>query len=191
MKLLRVLQEREIERLGGVQPIKVNVRVIAATNKDLEAAVKEGTFREDLYYRLNVYSIYMPPLRERKTDIPLLADHFVEKHAAAHGKDVRRIATSAIDMLMSYHWPGNVRELENCIERAVLVCDGRGDPRPPPAAHPADGRGVGHPRPAVAQGGARRLREGPRAGRAQERAGQPARRRRGCCTRPSASSATP
>ena len=124
VKLLRVLQEREIERLGGVQAIKVNVRVIAATNKDLEASVKEGAFREDLYYRLNVYSIYMPPLRERKTDIPLLADHFVEKHAAAHGKDVRRIATSAIDMLMSYHWPGNVRELENCIERAVLVCEG-------------------------------------------------------------------
>jgi Nif-specific regulatory protein len=124
VKLLRVLQEREIERLGGVQAIKVNVRVIAATNKDLEAAVKEGAFREDLYYRLDVYSIYMPPLRERKTDIPLLADHFVEKHAAAHSKDVRRIATSAIDMLMSYHWPGNVRELENCIERAVLVCEG-------------------------------------------------------------------
>jgi Nif-specific regulatory protein len=124
VKLLRVLQEREIERLGGVQPIKVNVRVIAATNKDLETAIKGGVFREDLYYRLNVYSIYMPPLRERKTDIPLLADHFVEKHAAAHGKDVRRIATSAIDMLMSYHWPGNVRELENCIERAVLVCEG-------------------------------------------------------------------
>jgi Nif-specific regulatory protein len=119
-----VLQEREFERLGGVAPIKVNVRVIAATNKDLEEAVKEGTFREDLYYRLNVYSIYLPPLRERKTDIPLLADHFIDKHATAHGKDVRRIATSAIDMLMSYHWPGNVRELENCIERAVLVCDG-------------------------------------------------------------------
>jgi Nif-specific regulatory protein len=100
-----VLQEREIERLGGVQPIKLNVRVVAATNKDLEAAVKDGSFREDLYYRLNVYSIYLPPLRERKTDISLLADHFVEKHAAAHGKDVRRIATSAIDMLMSYHWP--------------------------------------------------------------------------------------
>jgi Nif-specific regulatory protein len=124
VKLLRVLQEREFERLGGVAPIKVNVRVIAATNKDLEEAVKAGTFREDLYYRLNVYSIYLPPLRERKTDLPLLADHFIEKHAAAHGKDVRRIATSAIDMLMSYHWPGNVRELENCIERAVLVCDG-------------------------------------------------------------------
>jgi Nif-specific regulatory protein len=124
IKLLRVLQEREFERLGGVQPIKVNVRMVAATNKDLEAAVKDGTFREDLYYRLNVYSIYMPPLRERRPDIPLLADHFIEKYAQAHGKDVRRIATSAIDMLMSYHWPGNVRELENCIERAALVCEG-------------------------------------------------------------------
>jgi Nif-specific regulatory protein len=124
VKLLRVLQEKEFERLGGVQPIKVNVRVVAATNKDLEAAVKDGVFREDLYYRLNVYSIYLPPLRERRPDVPLLADHFVEKYAHAHGKEVRRIATSAIDMLMSYHWPGNVRELENCLERAVLVCDG-------------------------------------------------------------------
>ncbi len=123
VKLLRVLQEKEFERLGGVSPIKVNVRVVAATNKDLEAAVKDGVFREDLYYRLNVYSIYLPPLRERRPDVPLLADHFVEKYARAHGKDVRRIATSAIDMLMSYHWPGNVRELENCLERAVLVCD--------------------------------------------------------------------
>ncbi len=124
VKLLRVLQEREFERLGGTHPIKVNVRIVAATNRDLEAAVKDGTFREDLYYRLNVYSIYVPPLRERKPDIPLLADHFVGKYASAHSRDVRRIATSAIDMLMSYHWPGNVRELENCIERAVLVCDG-------------------------------------------------------------------
>jgi Nif-specific regulatory protein len=124
VKLLRVLQEREFERLGGVTPIKVNVRLVAATNKDLEAAVKEGTFREDLYYRLNVFAVYLPPLRERRPDISLLADHFVEKYASAHGKDVRRIATTAIDMLMSYHWPGNVRELENCIERAVLVCEG-------------------------------------------------------------------
>jgi len=123
VKLLRVLQEREIERLGGVRPIKVNVRLVAATNQDLEAAVKAGVFREDLYYRLNVFNIYLPPLRERRPDVPLLADHFVEKYAAAHGKDVRRIATTAIDMLMSYHWPGNVRELENCIERAVLVCE--------------------------------------------------------------------
>ena len=124
VKLLRVLQEREVERLGGVKPIKVNVRLVAATNSDLEAAVSAGRFREDLYYRLNVFSIYLPPLRERRPDIPLLADHFVEKYAAAHGKDVRRIATTAIDMLMSYHWPGNVRELENCIERAVVVCEG-------------------------------------------------------------------
>jgi Nif-specific regulatory protein len=124
IKLLRVLQEREFERLGGVQPIKVNVRFIAATNKDLEAAVRQGIFREDLYYRLNVFSLYLPPLRERRPDILLLADHFVEKYAARHGRDVRRIATTAIDMMMSYHWPGNVRELENCIERTVLVCEG-------------------------------------------------------------------
>ena len=124
IKLLRVVQEREFERLGGVKPIKVNVRLIAATNKDLDAAVQQGSFREDLYYRLNVFTLYLPPLRERRPDIPLLADHFVEKYAARESKDVRRIATTAIDMLMSYHWPGNVRELENCIERAVLVCDG-------------------------------------------------------------------
>jgi Nif-specific regulatory protein len=124
VKLLRVLQEREFERLGGVKPIKVDVRLVAATNKDLEASVQQAEFREDLYYRLNVFSIFIPPLRERRPDILLLADHFVEKYAGAHGKDVRRIATTAIDMMMSYHWPGNVRELENCIERAVLVCDG-------------------------------------------------------------------
>jgi Nif-specific regulatory protein len=124
VKLLRVLQEREVERLGGVKPIKVNVRLVAATNADLETAVQAGRFREDLYYRLNVFNIFLPPLRERRPDIPLLADHFVEKYAASHGKDVRRLATTAIDMLMSYHWPGNVRELENCIERAVVVCEG-------------------------------------------------------------------
>jgi len=124
IKLLRVLQEKEIERLGSVESIAVNVRVVAATNKDLEEAVRRGEFREDLYYRLNVFGIFLPPLRERKTDIPLLADHFVEKYAADQAKDVRRIATSAIDLLMSYHWPGNVRELENSIERAVLLCEG-------------------------------------------------------------------
>jgi Nif-specific regulatory protein len=124
VKLLRVLQEREFERLGGVRPIRVNVRLIAATNKDVEEAVRQGAFREDLYYRLNVFTVFLPPLRERRPDILLLADHFVEKYAAAHGKDVRRISSTAIDMLMSYHWPGNVRELENCIERAVLVCQG-------------------------------------------------------------------
>ncbi|MGI8671769.1 MAG: sigma-54 interaction domain-containing protein [Luteitalea sp.] len=124
VKLLRVLQEREFERLGGTQTIRINVRVITATNRDLEQGVKDRSFREDLYYRLNVFSLFLPPLRDRKPDILLLADHFVEKYATAHGKDVRRLATTAIDMLMSYHWPGNVRELENCIERAVLVAVG-------------------------------------------------------------------
>jgi len=120
-KLLRVLQDRTFERIGGRQTLRVDVRIIAATNKDLEKAITEGTFREDLYYRLNVFPIFMPPLRERKTDILLLADHFVEKYSRKHGKDVRRISTPAIDMLVQYHWPGNVRELENCMERAVLL----------------------------------------------------------------------
>ena len=124
VKLLRVLQEREFERLGGGTPMKVDVRVVAATHKNLEAATQDKSFREDLYYRLNVFEVFLPPLRERKTDILLLADHFVEKYTVAHGKDVRRISNSAIDMLMAYHWPGNVRELENCIERAILVCEG-------------------------------------------------------------------
>ena len=124
IKLLRVLQEREFERLGGTQPIRADIRLIAATNKDLEKAIAAGEFRDDLFYRLNVFAIFVPPLRERKPDILLLADHFVEKFAREHGKKVRRIATPAIDMLMSYHWPGNVRELANAIERAVVVCDG-------------------------------------------------------------------
>jgi Nif-specific regulatory protein len=123
IKLLRVLQEREFERLGGTDLIKVNVRLVAATNKDLSKAIAEGQFREDLYYRLNVFTIFMPPLRERKSDVLLLADHFLEKFAAEHGKRIKRISTPAIDMLASYHWPGNVRELENVIERAVLVCE--------------------------------------------------------------------
>jgi Nif-specific regulatory protein len=123
VKLLRVLQEREFERLGGTEPVKTNVRLIAATNKDLEKAIAAGVFREDLHYRLNVFSIFVPPLRERKPDILLLADHFLEKYSGEHGQNIKRISTPAIDMLMSYHWPGNVRELENTIERAVLVCD--------------------------------------------------------------------
>jgi Nif-specific regulatory protein len=123
VKLLRALQEKEFERLGGVQPISVDVRLIAATNRDLESAMRQGKFREDLYYRLNVFSIFMPALRDRKPDILLLADHFVEKYSTILGKRVRRISTPAIDMLMAYHWPGNVRELENCLERAVLVCE--------------------------------------------------------------------
>jgi Nif-specific regulatory protein len=123
IKLLRVLQEREFERLGGGQTIKTNIRLITATNKNLEEAIARGEFREDLYYRLNVFTIYLPPLRERKSDILLLAEHFLEKFELEHGKRIRRISTPAIDMLMSYHFPGNVRELENAIERAVVVCD--------------------------------------------------------------------
>jgi Nif-specific regulatory protein len=123
IKLLRVLQEREFERVGGTGTIKSNIRLVAATNKNLEEAIANGEFREDLYYRLNVFSIFLPPLRERKSDILLLAEHFLEKYEIEHGKRIRRISTPAIDMLMSYHFPGNVRELENAIERAVLVCD--------------------------------------------------------------------
>jgi len=124
-KLLRVLQEKEFERIGGNRTFRVDVRIITATSKDLERSIEEGTFREDLYYRLNVFPIFMPALRERKTDILLLADYFVEKFNQKHKKDVRRISTPAIDMLIQYHWPGNVRELENSIERAVLFCTDR------------------------------------------------------------------
>lgn len=123
IKLLRVIQEREIQRLGGTETIKVNVRFITATNKNLEEEIANGVFREDLYYRLNVFTIFLPPLRERKSDILLLAEHFLDKYEREHGKDIKRISTPAIDMLTSYHFPGNVRELENVIERAVLVCD--------------------------------------------------------------------
>ncbi len=123
IKLLRVLQEREFERLGGTHTLKADVRIIAATNKDLEKALKDGTFREDLYYRLNVFPIYLPPLRERKTDILLLAEHFIAQYAGEHQKEIKRITTPAIDMLMAYHWPGNVRELENWIESAVLMSE--------------------------------------------------------------------
>src|SRR5438876_8003938 len=123
VKLLRVLQEKEFERLGGTETVRSNVRLIAGTNKDLEKAMAQGKFREDLYYRLNVFAIFVPPLRERKSDLLLLADHFLQKYAREHKKDIRRISTPAIDMLTAYHWPGNVRELENVIERAVLVCD--------------------------------------------------------------------
>ena len=123
VKLLRVLQEQAFERVGGTETIRVDVRVIAASNADLETLMDRGKFRTDLYYRLNVFSIYLPPLRDRKTDILLLADHFMLKYGRQHGKAIKRISTPAIDMLMRYHWPGNVRELENCIERAAIVCE--------------------------------------------------------------------
>ncbi|MDR1324042.1 MAG: sigma 54-interacting transcriptional regulator [Candidatus Margulisbacteria bacterium] len=124
VKLLRVLQEKEFERVGGIETIKTNFRLISATNKNLETMVKDGVFREDLYYRLDVFSIFLPPLRDRRTDILLLAEHFLKTYAEENNKKINRISTPAIDMMMTYHWPGNVRELENCVERAVLVCDG-------------------------------------------------------------------
>jgi Nif-specific regulatory protein len=141
-KLLRILQEREFERVGGTETLRCDVRVIAATNRPLEEFVEEGKFRTDLYYRLNVFPIFVPALRERKTDILQLADFFVEKYNKANGKDIHRISTPAIDMLMSYHWPGNVRELENCIERAsLLATDGviHGFHLPPTLQIPGEG----------------------------------------------------
>jgi len=123
-KLLRVLQEREVRRVGGNRVIEVDVRVISATNRDVHAAVGKGTFREDLYYRLNVISIPLPPLRERKGDVPLIAYHYLQKYAAASGKEIHGIAPAALDLLEAYHWPGNVRELQNVIERAAVLTDG-------------------------------------------------------------------
>ena len=122
VKLLRLLQEREFERVGSNRTRKANVRIVTATNRDLEQAVADGRFRQDLYYRVNVFPIHLPPLRDRKGDILQLTNHFVKKHAEATGKEVRRISTPAINMLTAYHWPGNVRELENCIEYALLLC---------------------------------------------------------------------
>jgi DNA-binding NtrC family response regulator len=124
VKLLRVLQEREFERLGSNKTMHIDVRVIAATNRDLRAALEDGTFREDLYYRLNVVPMEIPPLRERKEDIPYLARHFVEKLAPEMGGRVRDITDAAIEKLMQYSWPGNVRELENVIERSIVMALG-------------------------------------------------------------------
>src|SRR3954463_2001598 len=124
VKLLRFLQEGEIERLGGTSPVKVASRVVAATNRDLASAVQSGKFREDLYYRLNVIQVILPPLRERLEDIPLLADHFVGKYAAKNGKQFSGITPSALEALEAYPWPGNVRELEHAIERAVVLSSG-------------------------------------------------------------------
>jgi formate hydrogenlyase transcriptional activator len=121
--LLRVLQEREIERVGGSRPVAVDVRVIAATNRNLKAAVDTGTFRLDLFYRLNVFPIRVPSLRERKEDIPMLAKHFIRHYASKAGMNVRRIGEKTLEMLQEYSWPGNIRELQNVIERAVILCD--------------------------------------------------------------------
>jgi transcriptional regulator with GAF, ATPase, and Fis domain len=122
--LLRVLQEREFERVGGIQSIKVDVRVIAATNRDLKAAVAKGTFREDLFYRLNVFPIEVPPLRERRDDILVLVEYFVQRYAKRAGKHIGSIDKKTLDLLQSYDWPGNIRELQNVIERSVILCSG-------------------------------------------------------------------
>jgi transcriptional regulator with GAF, ATPase, and Fis domain len=119
--LLRVLQEREFERLGGGQPVHVDVRVIAATNRDLNAAVAHGTFRQDLLYRLNVFPIEMPPLRERKDDILILVEYFVQRYANRAGRNIRSIDQKTLDLLQSYDWPGNIRELQNVIERSIIL----------------------------------------------------------------------
>jgi formate hydrogenlyase transcriptional activator len=146
--LLRVLQEREFERIGSTRPISVDVRVVAATNRDLEAAVAAGTFRQELFYRLNVFPIRIPPLRERSDDIPLLVHYLIERYANQAGKKIRDISKRTLDVLMAYAWPGNVRELQNVIERAVILCEGetfvideswlrheaRGTPAPEPTA---------------------------------------------------------
>jgi formate hydrogenlyase transcriptional activator len=123
-KILRVLQEGEFERLGSTHTIKIDARVISATNRDLEKAMEEGRFREDLFYRLNVFPINIPPLRERKDDIPILVGHFVNKYNTKIGRRVERISQEIMDRLMVYHWPGNVRELENVIERAIIISSG-------------------------------------------------------------------
>ncbi len=145
VKLLRVLQEREFERVGGSETVKVDVRVVSATHRDLERLIADGKFREDLYYRLNVFPITLPPLRERQSDIALLAEHFAQKYAPGSGKPARGLDASALAALTGYPWPGNVRELENVIERALILARGTDitgsdlefTRRPAPAAEPA------------------------------------------------------
>jgi formate hydrogenlyase transcriptional activator len=121
--LLRVLQEREFERVGGGQPIRSDVRVIAATNRDVKAAIEAGAFRSDLFYRLNVFPIETPPLRKRKEDIPLLVEYFIDRYARKTGKSIKRVNKRSLELLQSYPWPGNIRELQNIIERSVIVCE--------------------------------------------------------------------
>ncbi|HET8643842.1 MAG TPA: sigma-54 dependent transcriptional regulator, partial [Vicinamibacteria bacterium] len=147
-KLLRVLQERELERVGGTRPIRVDIRLVAATNRDLAEAVRAGAFREDLFYRLNVVSLRLPPLRERRGDVPLLAAHFAARFARALGRPFRGVAPEARACLLAHDWPGNVRELANAVERALVL--GRGDvlrredlPETVTAAPPRDGDGRG------------------------------------------------
>lgn len=124
VKILRILQQREFERVGGSETLRIDIRIVAATNRNLEELIEKDKFREDLFYRLNVFPIFLPALRERKTDIPLLVDYFINKSNKMNATNIKRISSQAIDMLMSYHWPGNIRELENCIERAAILSAG-------------------------------------------------------------------
>ena len=119
--LLRVLQEREFERVGGTEVLRADVRVISATNRDLQAAIADGAFRSDLYYRLNVFPIKLPPLRDRKEDVPLLVNYFVDRYAKRAGKKIKHIQKKALEALQEYSWPGNVRELQNVIERSLII----------------------------------------------------------------------
>jgi DNA-binding NtrC family response regulator len=143
---LRVLQEREFERVGGCEPVTVDVRVLAATNRNLQDAVSDKTFREDLFYRLNVFPIHMPSLRERVDDIRLLVEYLAERYALKAGKKFDRIEKRTLELMQGYHWPGNIRELQNVIERAVILCDGEvlsidetWLPREQPASPPQSG----------------------------------------------------
>jgi DNA-binding NtrC family response regulator len=149
VKLLRFLQEKTFERVGGNETLKVDVRVIAATNRDLGAEIKKGTFREDLFYRLNVVTIELPPLRERKGDIPTLASFFLRRYAAENGKHIETLSDDALATLREYTWPGNVRELENAVERAVVLCDGPVVQKSqlPSSVVPAEDRGAAPPIP--------------------------------------------
>src|SRR5690606_17914792 len=124
VKLLRAIQEQEFERVGGIKTIEVDVRLVAATNRDLLEEIRQGRFREDLYYRLNVVQVRLPPLRERQSDIPLLVEHFLRHFRAKLKKDVRGVTDGAMERLLGHPWPGNIRELENVIERCLLFCDG-------------------------------------------------------------------
>ena len=143
LALLRVLQEREFERVGSTRPIKVDVRIIAATNRDLKAAIERDAFRTDLFYRLNVFPIEMPPLRERPSDIPLLVAYFVDRYASQAGKTIRHVDKRTLELVQSYRWPGNVRELQNVIERAVIICESETLKRRPALARAPDGAGAG------------------------------------------------
>jgi DNA-binding NtrC family response regulator len=149
VKLLRFLQEKTFERVGGNETLKVDVRVLAATNRDLGAEIKKGTFREDLFYRLNVVTIELPPLRARRADIPVLASFFLRRYASENGRTIETFAGDALQTLLEYSWPGNVRELENVVERAVVLCDGSRIEKKhlPPSVVPAEDRGGPPPIP--------------------------------------------